>query len=131
MTGAERERLERRADHLHMLMSELDAELVEIEEALAADDGEDPRVTGGERLLLKCFAGCADQDVLTIVGRRACGCAVAAMVAGDPATTDYGELAKWKRSGLTLENRTVGWVRHTADEAGGIRTCPHRKRRRR
>ena len=43
MTGAERERLERRADHLHMLMSELDAELVEIEEALAADDGEDPR----------------------------------------------------------------------------------------
>ena len=74
---------------------------------------------------------CADQDVLTIVGRRACGCAVAAMVAGDPATTDYGELAKWKRSGLTLENRTVGWVRHTADEAGGIRTCPHRKRRRR
>ena len=43
MTPAWRRHLEQKADHLRARIAELDAELVEIEAALAADDGEDQR----------------------------------------------------------------------------------------
>jgi hypothetical protein len=77
---------------------------------------------------------CPDQKVKALVGRKPCGCAVAAAVAdgglGDG--DSYAEAARWARLGWTVEQRTVGWVRHTSGEQGGLRfDCPHDTRRRR
>ena len=71
----------------------------------------------------------------TAVGRMACGCCVAAFVVPEPGDSpelfsDYAkELRAWARSGMTTEMRTVGWVRHTPKEDGGLGVCNHRQRR--
>lgn len=68
-----------------------------------------------------------DESVMTYVGRKRCGCAVAAMVDTGEHPRDLAkEIASWVRHGWTVENRTVGWVRHTSAEDGGLQfDCPH------
>ena len=78
---------------------------------------------------------CRNQDLPTTAARRACGCCVAVAVvpgiADSPeAFVAYAcEIMRWKRAGLTIEARSVGWVRHTSEVDGGLRSCGHRTRR--
>lgn len=66
-------------------------------------------------------------DTRTYVGRKPCGCAVAAMVdRGDHPREVAKEIASWVRHGLTVENRTASWVRQTSADNGGLQfDCPH------
>src|SRR5687768_16079739 len=80
----------------------------------------------------RCVKECPDQGVLTYVARKPCGCVVAVQVAvtdGSNKRDVARELSSWVREGYTVENRTVGWVRHGGD--GTLFNCayPALKRR--
>lgn len=53
-----------------------------------------------------------NEDKPTYIGRMPCGC-VMAMLAPDgmPRAATAKKLAEWVRDGMTIENKTVSWVR--------------------
>ena len=56
------------------------------------------------------------------VGFKSCGCAVAACVDGPEYAKETAKtLAEWVRGGLTIERKTVGWVREN------LHFCSHNK----
>ena len=73
---------------------------------------------------------CPGADKPATVGRKPCGCVVTAIVVpeindGPDAFAEYAKnLKQWQRSGMVLEYRTVGFIRH-----GGLHRCIHRKER--
>ena len=55
------------------------------------------------------------------VALKACGCCVAAIVDNPERRQDTAkEVASWLRDGLTVERKSVEWVRET------MRDCPHK-----
>lgn len=73
---------------------------------------------------------CPNGDTPAMVGKKLCGCYVAAFVVPDAKSDpqEHGEFAsemrRWARQGLERETKTVAFVRH-----GGLSRCPHVKRR--
>jgi len=56
------------------------------------------------------------------VGFKSCGCAVAACVDGPEYAKETAKtLSEWVRGGLTIERKTVGWVREN------LHFCSHNK----
>lgn len=68
---------------------------------------------------------CPYADTPAYIGRKVCGCVVAATVAEPNRVTEWSkDIREFVRDGLTVEPSTVGFVRH-----GGLRSCPHGKPR--
>jgi hypothetical protein len=62
--------------------------------------------------------------VYCYVGKRPCGCLVAAAVDKPEYTKDTAKsVAKWMRDGLTIERQTVEYVR------ANFATCPHKDKK--
>lgn len=75
---------------------------------------------------------CPNQEKAVVVARKPCGCCIAVYVVPDADASPEQfqsfalELRDWERKGRIREQRTVGWVRHTAAEDGGLQfRCPH------
>jgi hypothetical protein len=67
----------------------------------------------------------AEAEVWCYVGRKGCGCPVAATVdSEDSRAYAARDVADWIRRGLTIERRTVEWVRIH------LRPCVHEERER-
>jgi hypothetical protein len=66
---------------------------------------------------------CDGANTPAYIGRKPCGCAVAAVVAEPPRIAEWTpDVREFIRTGLTVEPSTVGFVRH-----GGLVRCPHGK----
>jgi len=64
----------------------------------------------------------SNEDVPVYAGFTACGCCVAVTVdKPELATRNAGIVAEWIADGLTIERKTVGWVRE-----GGLTFCEHK-----
>ena len=76
------------------------------------DDGSTPCERCGVTFDVHAQLGCGREPRMAYVGRKNCGCPVAAIVIdGTELKRSAKEIAAWVRSGMTVEQRSVEWVR--------------------
>lgn len=75
------------------------------------EDGSTPCEGCGVTFDVHAQLGCGRAPRMAYVGRKKCGCCVAAVVIDGELKRTAKEIAAWVRSGLTVEQRSVEWVR--------------------